>query len=158
MVMVSAKEHLYGYQFVAITSKFEIVKRNAVQRTLQQTDASITEICNALGVIKEEACPFTVDKDKMDKMRVVKYRALNRNVTEFRRQLLKMKRHGQDCDIDAQLARLALVRDHINMETGDRMTTCICGGALSLWTLFGNRRCNLLCDALSLSLSLCPLL
>ena len=131
-VDVSAKEHLYGYQFVAITGKFEIVKRNAVQRTLKQTDESITEISNALGVIKEESCPLTVDKDKMDKIRIVKYRTLNHNVTEFRRQLLKMKRHGQDRDIDAQLKRLALVRDNINMETGDRMTTCICGGIVTV--------------------------
>lgn len=124
----SAKEHLYGYQFVAITKKFEIVKRNAVQRTLKQTDESINEISNALELIQQEQSPVAMDKDKLDEKRIVKYRNLNDNVTEFRRQLLKMKRHGQDRDIDAQLNRLASIRDNINTETGDRMTTCICGG------------------------------
>ncbi len=41
-----------------------------------------------------------------------------------------MKRHGQDEDIDSQLNKLKLIRDGINKNTGDRITTCICGEEL----------------------------
>ena len=75
------KEHLYGYQFNRITKQFEIVKKNAVSRTLKQTNSSITEIQHLLDEYRSDG-GVGVDK----------YRKLNKNVTEFRRQLLKMKR------------------------------------------------------------------